>query len=202
MGYNENIDDIKENFFMDAYFHYQISETLQDDMFFELLTLHLQIPYTIHKKSHRHGYILVENRHMSDCSQFFQSLTHDLYYNIMVLLSYGDDSFTAYIFSIFKKYGFYAFADMNTVIFKALLTHDKNISKYLDNLFSCLDGDEIQTVEVFIRDSLNAQNASEDLYIHRNTLRYRLQAINDKTGLDMHSFENAQLFDYWRKLSQ
>lgn len=186
---------------MDVYFHYQITETIHKEMFFELLKIHLQIPYTIQEKTQQCGYILVEDRYISDCSQFFQSLTHDLYYDVIVLLSYGDDSFTAYIFTVFKKYGFYAFADINTVTFKAILAHDTKIRDYLNGLFSCLDAEQIQTAEIFIRDSLSMQHASDDLFIHRNTLRYRLQSIYDKTGIDLHAFENAQLFDYWRKLS-
>lgn len=186
---------------MDVYYHYQTSEPQQDGMFFKLLNLHLQTPYTIHEKTQQCGYILMEEQYLCDSSQFLQSLTHDLYYNVIILLSYGDDSFTTYIFSVLKKYGFYTFADMSTVVFKALCAQDKKVQAHLDRLFSCLDADEIQTAEIFIKDCLNAQRASKDLFIHRNTLRYRLQSIYDKTGVDLHSFGNAQLFDFWRKLS-
>lgn len=62
----------------------------------------------------------------------------------------------------------------------------------------CSDGglpDEIrETVSVFFQNDLNLTAASKQLFIHRNTLNYRLDKIRRETGLDLRSFHDAVIF--------
>ena len=50
------------------------------------------------------------------------------------------------------------------------------------------------TVDVFFRNDLNLTAASRQLFIHRNTLNYRLDKIRRETGLDLRSFHDAVIF--------
>jgi carbohydrate diacid regulator len=50
-----------------------------------------------------------------------------------------------------------------------------------------------KTVEKFFENSLNLSEAARNLYIHRNTLIYRLEKIQKITGLDLRNFEDAVL---------
>ncbi len=52
----------------------------------------------------------------------------------------------------------------------------------------------LDTVNVFINRDLNLTDAARDLYIHRNTLVYRLDKIQKVTGLDLRHFRDAMLF--------
>jgi carbohydrate diacid regulator len=52
----------------------------------------------------------------------------------------------------------------------------------------------LDTVNVFISRDLNLTDAARDLYIHRNTLVYRLDKIQKVTGLDLRHFRDAMLF--------
>lgn len=55
--------------------------------------------------------------------------------------------------------------------------------------------DEIQaTVSKFFENSLNVSETAKQLYIHRNTLVYRLDKIQKLTGLDLRTFEDANTF--------
>lgn len=55
--------------------------------------------------------------------------------------------------------------------------------------------DEIkETVRVFFQNDLNLTAASRQLFIHRNTLNYRLDKIRRETGLDLRSFHDAVIF--------
>lgn len=54
-----------------------------------------------------------------------------------------------------------------------------------------LSENEIQTLAVFFSADLNIQKAAEELFIHRNTLIYRLQQIMKKTGLNPKEFHDA-----------
>lgn len=51
-----------------------------------------------------------------------------------------------------------------------------------------------ETVDVFFRNDLNLTAASKQLFIHRNTLNYRLDRIRAKTGLDLRRFRDATAF--------
>ncbi|HPJ81524.1 MAG TPA: helix-turn-helix domain-containing protein, partial [Saccharofermentans sp.] len=42
--------------------------------------------------------------------------------------------------------------------------------------------------------NLNGSETSRELYVHRNTLVYRLDKVKRNTGLDLRSFDDAVLF--------
>lgn len=52
----------------------------------------------------------------------------------------------------------------------------------------------LDTVRVFFQNDLNLTAASKQLYIHRNTLNYRLDKIRKDFGLDLRSFQDAVIF--------
>lgn len=60
--------------------------------------------------------------------------------------------------------------------------------------FSKLDNEMVRTIEVFFKCGLNLSDASKELYIHRNTLIYRLDKIQKYTSYDIRDFNNAVLF--------
>ena len=57
-----------------------------------------------------------------------------------------------------------------------------------------LSDEMLETVRVFFQNDLNLTAASRQLFIHRNTLNYRLDKIRKETGLDLRSFEDAVVF--------
>lgn len=64
---------------------------------------------------------------------------------------------------------------------------------YTDTLKNLLNEEMLKTVEKFFENSLNLSEAARNLYIHRNTLIYRLEKIQRLTGLDLRNFEDAVL---------
>ena len=56
------------------------------------------------------------------------------------------------------------------------------------------DPDDRRTVEVFLHNNLNINAASKELFMHRNTLIYRLEKIRNSTGLDLRRFCDAFIF--------
>ncbi|WP_163215795.1 PucR family transcriptional regulator [Clostridium thermarum] len=60
--------------------------------------------------------------------------------------------------------------------------------------FSLFDNEMINTIEEFINSGLNISDASRKLYIHRNTLIYRLDKIHKDTGYDIRDFKQATVF--------
>ena len=54
--------------------------------------------------------------------------------------------------------------------------------------------DLLETVTMFFEKDLNLSDTARQLYIHRNTLTYRLDKIEKITGLDLRRFEDAVTF--------
>jgi carbohydrate diacid regulator len=52
----------------------------------------------------------------------------------------------------------------------------------------------VHTIEKFFENSLNLSETARQLYIHRNTLVYRLDKLQKTTGLDLRVFEDAITF--------
>lgn len=57
-----------------------------------------------------------------------------------------------------------------------------------------LDEETIETIDKFFENSLNVSETARQLFIHRNTLVYRLDKIQRLTGLDLRVFDDAITF--------
>ena len=70
---------------------------------------------------------------------------------------------------------------------------------FLDEVFTkgayeSLDNETILTIQKFFENNLNVSETSRLLYVHRNTLVYRLDKIQKITGLDLRNFDDAIIF--------
>ncbi|WP_027632490.1 PucR family transcriptional regulator [Clostridium hydrogeniformans] len=137
-------------------------------------------------------------------------------------ISYGSEAFT--IESIKKSYeeakeamnlgeklgGKNDIYDYNEMLFeKAIFSMSDKVKKeYLKEFkdkFSNFDEEMINTIEEFISCNLNISEAAKNLYIHRNTLIYRLDKIAKDTGYDIRNFKEATIFTIafliWKELN-
>ncbi len=57
-----------------------------------------------------------------------------------------------------------------------------------------LDQETLMTIQCFFENNLNVSETSRKLFVHRNTLVYRLEKIRKITGLDLREFEHAITF--------
>ena len=62
------------------------------------------------------------------------------------------------------------------------------------NPIEALDQETLFTIDKFFENSLNVSETSRKLFIHRNTLVYRLEKIKKITGLDLREFDHAIIF--------
>lgn len=63
-----------------------------------------------------------------------------------------------------------------------------------DNIPDNLDEEMLATINKFFENNLNVSEASRQLYIHRNTLVYRIEKLMKSTGLDIRNFDDALTF--------
>ncbi|NLB27797.1 MAG: PucR family transcriptional regulator [Clostridiaceae bacterium] len=60
--------------------------------------------------------------------------------------------------------------------------------------YEALDPVTMETINKFFENNLNGSETSRQLFVHRNTLVYRLDKVAKITGLDLRNFEDAVLF--------
>lgn len=75
---------------------------------------------------------------------------------------------------------------------------DHSKKEYLHRIFKGLDQSEInqrlQILEVYYDEEGSLQRTAERLFIHRNTLQYRLKKIFEETGYNPRSIKFSSLF--------
>lgn len=59
------------------------------------------------------------------------------------------------------------------------------LQEYID------DDDTLKMIETFVECNLNISETSKELYMHRNSLQYRLDRFFEKTGIDVRNFHHA-----------
>ena len=70
---------------------------------------------------------------------------------------------------------------------------------YIDEVFGGelseeIDEEILYTINKFLDNSLNISETSRQLYIHRNTLVYRIEKLEKATGMDVRNFDDALSF--------
>ena len=77
---------------------------------------------------------------------------------------------------------------------------EAKLSEYLSMLLDgaakelLKDEDMVNTAEEFLENNLNVSETSRTLYMHRNTLMYRLDKLERVTGLNLRKFSDAVTF--------
>lgn len=64
-----------------------------------------------------------------------------------------------------------------------------------DDIPEEIDEEILTTVQKFFENNLNISETSRQLYVHRNTLVYRIEKVQKATGLDMRVFSDALTFN-------
>ena len=62
------------------------------------------------------------------------------------------------------------------------------------NSIDSLDHETLFTINKFFENNLNVSETSRKLFVHRNTLVYRLEKIKKLTGLDLRQLDHAIVF--------
>ena len=63
-----------------------------------------------------------------------------------------------------------------------------------DGKADIFEEEELTTVYTFFDNNLNISETARQLYVHRNTLVYRLERIEKAIGLDIRTFDDAMTF--------
>ena len=86
------------------------------------------------------------------------------------------------------------------LIYRLITSLDQNLKdKIIARIFSSkfiefLNSEVELTIEEMFKNNLNLTDTSARLYIHRNTLLYRIDKIHKLTGYDLRKFEDSMIF--------
>ena len=67
---------------------------------------------------------------------------------------------------------------------------------FREGSFEALDGEYMLTIQKFFENNLNVSETSRQMFVHRNTLVYRLDKIQKITGLDLTRFDDAIILKF------
>lgn len=65
---------------------------------------------------------------------------------------------------------------------------------FKEGVLETIDTETMNTIQKFFENNLNVSETSRQLFIHRNTLVYRLDKIEKITGMDLRKFDDAIYF--------
>lgn len=86
----------------------------------------------------------------------------------------------------------YVCATKPEIILKGYAEGDADVKKELIKIFS--DGDAVKSCFTLFESDLNVSLAADKLFMHRNTLIYRINKIKKSCGLDVKRFSDAVTF--------
>ena len=89
--------------------------------------------------------------------------------------------------------------DEKALLFEELISsidvkNKKRLAHDFYNGFNKIDAEMLKTIDTFFKCGLNLSESAKELYIHRNTLIYRLDKIQKETGFDIRNFSDAVIF--------
>ena len=70
------------------------------------------------------------------------------------------------------------------------------VEVFKKNPIDSLDQETLFTIHKFFENNLNVSETARKLFVHRNTLVYRLEKIKKLTGLDLREFDDAITFKF------
>ncbi len=100
------------------------------------------------------------------------------------------------------------FAYSRLILERFLMELPQDISAYYHGLLfnrknqRLFNEEMLYTIDMFFKKDLNLSDTARQLYIHRNTLVYRLDKVQNQIGLDLRSFEDAVTFKILMELKK
>lgn len=156
------------------------------------------------------GIVIEENNLMILTEEEFISMSETLESDFYVKILFYIGKFNPFSGQLRTQFlqekEYFSFANANLVTFLNIFTFERVFPAYLayhlpselkqrvtQVIFGVFNDDPemYSTIKVFLENNLNASLTAKKLYIHRNTLQYRIDKFIDKTGIQLKDFYGA-----------
>ncbi len=173
------------------YFHFIIhDESSVYDLEQALSTL-TDSPLQLQAVDHKMGHFMVVGEEVESLITTLPILLYDGNLSATFLVSHENDKLTYYSLLQCVQFGMNKVHYLSDILMMLLFNGDQKTKLLLHDLFHGVDRELINTANEFLKAGLNANKASSKLYLHRNTLSYRLQKFIQTTNLDIRDYYNA-----------
>jgi sugar diacid utilization regulator len=182
-------------------------ETVDKDHFHEAMQGLFREKVVIIWEQENRGIIIEKKReeteHRLPFEEMIDTLSSDFYITLHVFIgqTYPYDANLYHCFCLEKQYfqlaqtyiptqTVYTMEDVLPIL---LIHHHPEIETIQKTLpfMNTIDKDLLETVKVFLQCNLNVSLAAKKLYMHRNSLQYRIDKFIEKTGIDIKHFKGA-----------
>lgn len=133
----------------------------------------------------------------SELSVLLPAIHEDLGANITILAIHRETPLTRKLMKEAIGYFPNKVLYISDILLKEFSFGDFSSLPLLSAEFKDVPHELMLTAGAFLRSGLNASLAAKTLFIHRNTLNYRMRAFIDLTGLDIREYHNALLLELY-----
>jgi sugar diacid utilization regulator len=203
-GESTQMNEPIQNKFQFIYFHIKQPE-FEPTTFSELLRELFETDISILWQDQQNGLIVVEGEMQVSYHEIIDTITTELLVDFSlfvgsVLNDWNAGKRTVHIetelFRAARKklpnQKLYTFEKMLPIILTDQLSQEFR-SYFTDAFFKDIKGDQelLYSIKVYLESNMNLSLAAKKLFIHRNSLQYRVDKFIEKTGIDVKQFENA-----------
>ncbi|MBE6113678.1 MAG: PucR family transcriptional regulator [Erysipelotrichaceae bacterium] len=175
--------------------YYIFSATKPLDMIAYEEFLHTVLPDEFYFEAYntRQGYIEIDTSISEILHSSIHMMNEDLGYSITILSTPILSPLTSYLLSqlqTLKPSGYITLAEACLLM---LLNKDEVVRNGVYDLFKRVEPKLMEDIITFVKCGCNVINTAKVLYLHRNTLNYRIRKFEGLVGLDLRNVEHIQL---------
>ncbi|MGI6644901.1 MAG: helix-turn-helix domain-containing protein [Bacilli bacterium] len=155
----------------------------------------------IHYTDKNTCYLLVDSDYVLTIENIASTISSDLGVKMSIIVAHDINEVANKTLTFAYENGI-PFAYLPSVVLQMLLLNKLDIKKAVINEFEDVPYELILTAKAYISNGLNAKNAANSLYVHRNTFNYRLTKFIKSSKLDIRDFWNALYFQLYLELTR
>ncbi|MGL5540218.1 MAG: helix-turn-helix domain-containing protein [Erysipelotrichaceae bacterium] len=184
---------VRKNGSLVKYFHFIIHDESSIYDLEQVLSSLTNTSLTLQAVDHKMGHFMVVGDEVETLITTLPILLYDGNLSATFLVSHENDKLTYYSLLHCVQFGMNKVHHLSDILMMLLFNGDQKTRHLLNDTFHGVDRELINTANEFLKSGLNANKASTKLYLHRNTLSYRLQKFIQTTNLDIRDYYNAQV---------
>lgn len=139
------------------------------------------------------GILFADNDFYDILERIIPPMIQDLGCRITFLASHAEDEVSRLALDVA------CFYSMNCIylcdlLMECILHQDKRLFEAIQKSFESVERESIQCAIAYLQCGMSVHQAASKLYVHRNTINYRLNKFMKQTHLDIRNYHDAMYF--------
>lgn len=128
------------------------------------------------------------------------SLQSDLGITLIAVEGFENPLIMKLALELTQEYSQGRFVHLYDLLLASVLNNDFRLFEALNDVFSVLKPELIETARMYLWADGNAKLAASALYLHRNTFNYRMHKFEEKSSIQLTQQVQANFFQLWLNL--